>query len=626
MTIAVAHALSLPGDRAWLDDVLTRPGGPSTLSTPEKSYLMRIVAGLDLVSLVSMAELAPNGQQLYQIWLDRHGNEPQASVIWYNFGVKRMAAGDTAGAAEAHGTALRLRPDLWSAALAQGIALEKLGLTDLALAALRRSLPPSEERIRLHNELGRMLEQEGRLAESAAEMRASLLINPDQPDLQQHLIHNRQRMAAWPVLDIAVPGIDQETAALHCGPLATLALVDDPLVHRAVAADWIARKVPEPGKHLAPAKGYQHDRIRLGYLSSDFCRHAMSFLITEVLERHDREKFEIFGYCASPEDGSDERARVIAAMDHHVRIREMDDDTAAHRILADEIDILIDLNGLTRGARLGILRLKPAPIQITYLGYIGPVPLPELDYILCDAITVPPEHDALYSPKPLRLPDCFQANDSRKPVLPIVSRAEESLPEDAFVFACFSNHYKVTQTMFSAWCRILHAVPRSVLWLVDDNPQSKAALQSRAQMAGIDPTRLIFAARVPPERYRARLALADLFLDTTPYNAGTVASDALRMGLPVLTLLGKSFAARMAASLLTRIGLTECIAENIENYIELAVAMGQDVERHRELRGKISEGAWQHTLGDVESFTHNLEATLQSVCLTGQGSVGYDAG
>ena len=615
MTAAVAHPLSLPGDRSWLEAAMQRPGGLAGLAGPESAFRDRVISGLDVMALVGLAEGSAEATFLYRRWLDQHGRQPQACAIWFNLGIGLMSRGDAAGAAAAHGAALALRPDLWSAALAQGVAFERLGLVDQALATWRRSLPPPEERLRLHNELGRVLEQEGRLGEAAAELRASLLIDPDQPDVQQHLIHNRQRMAAWPPLAVDVPGIDQETAALRCGPLATLALVDDPLAHRAVAADWIARKLPPTGHRLAPFCGYGHDRIRLGYISSDFCRHAMSFLITEVLEQHDRDRFEIFGYCSSPEDGSDVRARVIAAMDHHVRIRDMDDAAAAARIRADEIDILIDLNGLTRGARLGVLRWKPAPVQITYLGYIGPVPLPELDWMLCDDIAVPEAHDALYSPRPLRIAGCFQANDSHSPDLPEVSRAAEGLPDDVFVFACFSHHYKITETLFGAWCEILAAVPDSVLWLVDDNPESRAALSRRAALAGIAPGRLIFAPRVAPVHYRARLALADLFLDTTPYNAGTVASDALRMGLPLVTLLGKSFAARMAASLLTRIGQSECIAPDLAGYVALAVAIARDGARHARLRQHLRDGAWQRTLGDVETFTRNLEASLVRVHL-----------
>ena len=615
MTAAVAHLLALPGDRSWLEAAMQRPGGLAALAGPEAAFRDRVISGLDMMALVGVAEGSAEATFLYRRWLDQHGREPQSCAIWFNLGIGLMAQGDAAGAVAAHGAALVLRPDLWSAALARGVAFEKLGLVDQALATWRSSLPPPEERLRLHNELGRVLEQEGRLGEAAVELRASLLIDPDQPDVQQHLIHNRQRMAAWPPLAVDVAGIDPETAALRCGPLATLALVDDPLAHRAVAADWIARKLPQAKRRLAPERGYGHDRIRLGYISSDFCRHAMSFLIAEVLERHDRDRFEIFGYCSSPEDGSDVRARVIAAMDHHVVIRKMDDATAAARIRADEVDILIDLNGLTRGARLGVLRWKPAPVQITYLGYIGPVPLPELDWMLCDEITVPQAHDALYSPRPLRIAGCFQANDSQSPDLPEVSRAAEGLPAEAFVFACFSHHYKITESLFGAWCEILAAVPDSVLWLVDDNPESRAALSRRAALAGIAPARLIFAPRVAPAHYRARLALADLFLDTSPYNAGTVASDALRMGLPLVTLLGKSFAARMAASLLTRIGQSECIAPDLPGYVALASAIAQDSARHARLRRHLHDGAWQRTLGDVGTFTRNLEASLIQVHL-----------
>jgi hypothetical protein len=217
------------------------------------------------------------------------------------------------------------------------------------------------------------------------------------------------------------------------GPMAAIL---DPAARARACADWIERKVPLPGNALAPASGYAHKRIRIGYLSTDFYRHAMSFLIAELLERHDRERVEVYGYCASPENGIDIRQRVIAAFDHFIPISSLTDAQAAARIRADEIDILIDLNGLKKGARLEILRWKPAPVQATYLGCIDPVPLPELDYILCDAVTIPPEMDAAYSPQPLRIEGCYQANDSTPPRAVPVSQAEEGLPQDAFVFCC----------------------------------------------------------------------------------------------------------------------------------------------------------------------------------------------
>ena len=617
MNAAFSLPFALPGDDDLIGAALALPGGSAALPADQQAQLARAVAGLDLTALVVRAESAPAAEmgRLYEHWLQAHGAEMQAAGAWHNLGVARMRSGNPAAAVLAFREALALRPDLAEAALQIGAALEAAGQPDAALAAWRRAVPAAEARAKIHKQMGRLLEVRGKLGASVDELRAALLIEPDEPDVQQHLIHNRQRIAAWPPLDLAVPGLGADAAALHCGPLAALALFDDPARQAQVCADWIARKVPPALRLLAPPRGYRHDRIRVGYLSSDFCRHAMSFLIAELLERHDRHSFEIFGYCSSPEDGSDIRDRVVAAFDQYVRIHEMSDDEAAARIRADEIDILVDLNGLTKGARLGVLRWKPAPVQITYLGYIGPVPLPELDYFLCDAITVPPTEEAAYQPKPLRIEGCYQANDGHRPVLPEVSRASEGLPAAGFVYCCASHHYKVTEEMFSAWCQIVSAVDGSVLWLVDDNPESRAALGARWQTAGLAADRLIFAPRVDPDRYRARLALADLFLDTSPYNAGTIASDALRMGLPIVTLLGRAFSARMAASLLTAVGLPECIARDLQDYMARAIALGTNTAFHARIKAHLAGDVWARTLGDAAGFTLRMEAALRSVHL-----------
>ena len=605
----------MPEDEQVLTRALARPGGIGSLPAAHLPYLSRAIVGLGLMDLVRHAEGAAlaDAMQLYEIWLTAHAGELAACAAWFNLGVARMRNGAAAQAVEAYRAALRIKPDMVEAAINLGTALEAAGQTDAALGAWRAALPAPGLRQILHNQLGRLLESKGKLGAAAEELRASLLISPHQPDVQQHLVHIRQRMTAWPAVAVDVPGLTEVEAAMNCGPLAALALFDDPALQAATGADWIARKAPRPGDPLAPEQGYDHDRIRIGYLSTDFCRHAMSFLIAELLELHDRDQFEVYGYCASPEDGSDIRARVLAAMDHYVPIKAMTDEQAARRIREDEIDVLIDLNGLTKGARVGVLRWKPAPVQITYLGYIGPIPLPELDYILCDQVTIPPAFEHLYSPKPLRIDGCYQANDSHAPVLPAVSRAAEGLPDDAFVYCCVSHHYKLTEAMWAGWCDIISAVPKSVLWLIDDNPESRAALQARWAERGLDADRLIFAARVDPDRYRARLALADLFLDTMPYNAGTIASDALRMGLPLLTLRGTAFAARMAASLLTAVGLTECIASTMDDYVGRAITFGQDRAAYRLVRGKLQGDTWMRTLGDSAGFTKRFEKVVTSV-------------
>lgn len=605
----------MPGDEASLLRAMARPGGLTQVPSGELAYLGRAVAGLDLLGLVRLAEGASDsdGLILYEFWLAAHGVEASSCAAWFNLGVLRMKRGEALGASEAYRTALRLKPDMVEAAINLGTALEASGQVEAALGAWRAALPPPAMRQVLHNQLGRVMEVQGRLGPAAEELRASLLLAPHQPDVQQHLVHLRQRMTAWPVTALDVPSVSEMEAAFHCGPLASLALWDDPKLQADGAADWIARKTPPAPERLAPAFGYRHDRIRIGYLSTDFCRHAMSFLIAELLELHDRTKFEVYGYDASPEDGSDIRARVLGALDHHVPIHGLSDEAAARAMVADEIDVLIDLNGLTKGARLGILRWKPAPVMATYLGYIGPVPLPELDYILCDDVTIPPELEAAYQPKPLRIAGCYQANDGRKPDLPPVSRAAEGLPEDAFVFTCMSHHYKLTETMWDSWCRIVAASPGSVLWLVDDNPESKAALTARWAAAGLAADRLIWAGRVDPDRYRARLALADLFLDTHPYNAGTIASDALRMGLPLVTLQGRAFAARMASSLLTAVGMPEGIARTQADYEARAIGFATDPVLHARVKAHLGGGAWDRSLGRASDFTARFEAAISSV-------------
>ena len=471
------------------------------------------------------------------------------------------------------------------------------------------ALQPDETRVALLNQRARLLESSGELAQAGEILRTSLLTKPDQPDAVQHWLHLRQRTCQWPVLAEIIPGLSRQDLLAWSGPLAALALTDDVTTQSAIAAGFLARKT-QPAPPLAPVEGYRHDRIRVGYLSSDFCSHAMSYLIAELFERHDRTRFEVHGYCASPEDGSPIRARVIAAFDRFTSVRALSDEAAAQRIRDDEIDILIDLNGLTAGGRLQVLRCKPAPVQATYLGFIGPVPLPELDYMLCDDFVVPPGIASAYQPEPMPIEGLYQANDSKRVIGPPMTRAEAGLPEGRFVFCCFSNHYKITEPMFAAWMDILRQTGDAILWLVDDNQWSKQNLRERATIAGIDPSRLIFAGRIDPASYMARLAVADVFLDTSPYNAGTIASDVIRMGLPLLTLAGQSFASRMAARMLRAIGAETGITETIEAYVFTGVMLARNPDLYATYRARFTEAAWAGSLGDIAGFTQCFEAAL----------------
>jgi predicted O-linked N-acetylglucosamine transferase (SPINDLY family) len=400
--------------------------------------------------------------------------------------------------------------------------------------------------------------------------------------------------------------------------LSALALFDSVAVQNAIAEGWIARKTTEASCALAPPQGYAHKRIRLGYMSSDYCRHAMSFLIAELFERHDRTRFEVFGYCSTREDNSGIRSRVLSAFDHVRSIRDLGDEDAARVIRADEIDILIDLNGLTQGSRIQVLRWRPAPVQATYLGFIGPVPLPELDYLFCDDYVIPPAMAALYRPNPLAIASNYQANDSKREIAPPTTRAIAGLPEEGFVFCCFSNHYKITQAVFACWMEILRQVPGSWLWLIGDNIPACANLRGAAQAAEVDPARLIFAGRVSPAQYMSRLSVADLFLDTYPYNAGTIASDAIRMGLPLLTRTGEAFASRMAARLLTAIGAGDGVASEDAAYVQAAVALARDPRAYAAYRAHFTRENWDETIGDIAGMSAQFEATLLRIAKRAQ--------
>ncbi len=577
-------------------------------------------AGASFEKLVDAAERLGANQgrtdvvALYKDWIA--AQPPGAAHLyaaWFNLGAELSLAGDAANAMSAYRMALVQQPGFAPAAINLGLLLERGGDAQAALATWQSATQSDDARTSLLNHQARLLERNGHLQAAEARLRASLLTTPMQPDVIQHWIHVRQKMCAWPVIDSQGAGIPADTLIDHCGPLAALALFDDVAVQTRISAGWIGRKTVPVAERLSPAEGYRHEKIRIGYLSSDFCRHAMSFLVAELFERHDRERFEVYGYCSTIEDGSDIRRRVTGAFDHCRTIRDLPDEQAAHVIARDEIDILVDLNGLTQGSRLQVLRWRPAPVQATYLGFIGPVPLPELDYMFCDDFVVPPRTAGSYRPAPLYIAPNYQANDSKREIGVPNTRVEAGLPATGFVFCCFSNHYKITQEMFASWMAILHRTDDSWLWLIADNEWSCRNLRLQAGRYGIDPDRLLFAGRVSPSDYMSRLAVADLFLDTFPYNAGTIASDAIRMGLPLVTRLGEAFASRMAARLLSAVGADAGIARDADDYVSTAVTLANDPTAYARYKAFFTPTNWTATIGDIGQLTRSLESMLARI-------------
>ena len=579
--------------------------------------LMQTLSFTEIQDIVNIAK-SINRQDaivpLYSSWIDVNGQtSAQVYAVWFNLGVELSNMGDRENSIISYRNAVVLKPDCYQAAVNLGLQMEGKGEIPAALEIWEQALQPNDARTMLLNHRGRVLETLKRFKEAESLLFTSLLTNPDQSDVIHHWLYLRQKMCAWPVYGEPIPGLPRDVLINKMGPLSLLALVDDLAFQNRFVEEWLSRKSPSVQPRLSPEEGYAHDRLRIGYMSSDYCNHPISFLMAELFERHDRSAFEVHGYCCSPEDGSDTRKRVIAAFDHFTRIDTLSDEQLAHKIRQDEIDILVDLNGLTANTRIFSLRWRPAPVQVTYLGYIGPIPMPELDYILADDFAIPPDQAGTYRPTPLYIPGLYQVNDTKLPVNPIPPRAAARLPEDRFVFCCFSNNYKITEEIFDAWMAILKRVDNAVLWLLADNIWAHDNMVARAKSYGIDTERLIFTDRVSPPEYLARLALADLFLDTFPYNAGTTASDALRMGLPVLTLMGKTFAARMAGDLLRTIGLEWGITTSIDDYVEKAVEAATNPAKYQEIRKAVSGDAWRKTVGNIEAFMPRLEGVYRQI-------------
>lgn len=355
-------------------------------------------------------------------------------------------------------------------------------------------------------------------------------------------------------------------------------------------------------------------RIKVAYVSADFYNHATAILMAELFEVHNKERFEIYAYSYGENIEDEWRIRLRNAFEHFHEVSDWDDKRIAEHIQAQNISIVIDLKGYTTHSRTGIFSYRPAPIQINYIGFPGTMGASFIDYIIADNTLIPPHLERFYSEKIIRLPHTYQPNDRHRIIGNTVpSRTEVGLPESGFVYCCFNNPYKVMPETFSVWMRILHAVPNSVLWLLKDEPETEANLKHQASIAGVDASRLIFAERRSIPEHLARHMLADLFLDTLPYNAHTTTSDALWTGLPVLTCMGQSFASRVAASLLNACSLTELITESRADYEKLAIELAYHPTKLATIRAKLIANRDKHPLFDTVRYAKNLETAFETI-------------
>ncbi|WP_321381212.1 hypothetical protein [Rhizobium sp.] len=371
---------------------------------------------------------------------------------------------------------------------------------------------------------------------------------------------------------------------------------------------------------VAPRRPYrpkQGDRLRVGYVSRDFYDHATMALLAGVLEGHNRDRFEVFGICHTPERlrKGPVRQRFLDCVDHYVDILALDDDAADATIRGLDLDILIDLKGFTFGNRLNLFCRRPAPIQVSYLGFPGSVIGVGIDYAIADRFVVPPSSEPFYAEKIIRLPNSYQANDNKRvQAFRNGPRSVHGLPEEGVVFCSFNQTVKIRHHVFQCWMQILKAVDGSVLWLLDMRPAVQHNLRAEALKMGVDPERIIFAPKKPMPEHVKRLCYADIALDTSPCNGHTTTADALWAGVPVVTVKGTSFASRVSESLLNAVGLSELVADDISEFGRLAIDLAQDGVRQFHLRQHLIDARSTAPLFDTARFTKDFEAALEDIC------------
>ncbi len=508
-----------------------------------------------------------------------------------------------------------------------GNAQRNLGKFEAAAASFKQSIAANPNDADVYNNLGNVERELGQLDLAITHYEKAIALAPNMHHSLMHLVHQKQHICDWGGEDnhhfnaqvLALREVVKSTPNAAIAPFAFLAMPGTTSAEQKLCANHYIEQNYLPLVALRDTLNFDHHTeakptLKIGYLSADFRLHPLAFLITELIENHDRTQFEISAYSYGMDDQTDVRQRLVDAFDDFVDIRDLNDVEAATKIHQDGIDILVDLTGYTQNSRTGIAVLKPAPIQINWLGFAGTMGAladgtPLFDYALVDKVTAP-DADA-FSEKLLYLP-CYQPNNQRE-IIKTSERNDHGLPQDGFVFCCFNQTFKITPDLFAIWMRLLKQVPNSVLWLLACNPWAKANLEKEAELADVDKERLIFAARTASANHLERQRHADLFLDTLPYNAHTTASDALAAGLPVLTCKGDTFSARVAASLLNHIGLPELICDNLADYEEKALHFAQDPAELPKVKQHLNRNKASADLFNAKKFAQSLESQYHAI-------------
>jgi predicted O-linked N-acetylglucosamine transferase (SPINDLY family) len=586
--------------------------------------LQKIAAGslslgelIDSATRLTGAGQAESTRQLYKAWIGANAGHPLLYVAYFNCSAVDGQAGDTAAAMASLRQSIAINPDFMPAYINLGGFLERSGAADQAVelwrAAVNRPAAITGNgvsyAVTLCKQIARVLTERQQVEAAEAAIQQCLEMDPHQTDIIEQYVAVRLAQCKWPAI---IPSERVSRKALMKGihPLSMAVYSDDPLLQLASADRYVRLAegdgVPSTAADRRHAPIEPGRRLRVGYISSDLRDHAVGYLMVEFFELQRNTDLDVYVYYCGPESNSALHTRYKTIVPNWTDIRKLSDEEAAQKIAADGIDILIDVNGHTRDARAGVFARRPAPIQVNWLGYPGTMGTPHHHYIVADDYIIPPESEMYYSERVLRLP-CYQPNDRNRVVAEKrPTRSEAGLPDDAFVFCCFNGTHKISKFTFERWLQILTRAPGSVLWLLDASAETKNRLAGYAEQKGVARERLVFAPKMANPHHLARYPLADLFLDTSPYGAHTTASDALWMGVPVLTLAGRAFASRVCGSLVRAAGLTDLVVTRPQDYVDRAVALAHDRSAIQAYKAQLDANRLNCRLFDTQKLVDGL--------------------
>jgi predicted O-linked N-acetylglucosamine transferase (SPINDLY family) len=537
--------------------------------------------------------------------------DPDHVLALHNRGTTLLALKRSAAALADFQKVLAIQPGYVLALHNSGIALNDLGRSEDAVTASNAALAVKPDYPEALHNRGIAWSRLRRYDRAVDDFERMLRLAPDFNYGRGTLLHAKLQCCKW---DSIAEDREQVIAGVREGkradrPFAFLAISDSPRDQLQCARTFAAEHIPAMPAPVWNGERYRHDRIRLAYVSGDFREHSLAYLMAELFERHDRARFETIAVSCGPDEASPMRTRLRGAFDRFIDVGAQGDHDVAKLMRRLEVDVAVDLMGFTQNTRTGILSFRPAPVQVSYLGYAGTMGVGYIDYIVADRHLIPDGERDFYTEKVVQLPDTYLVNDTtlRRPAR-MPTRADSGLPDTGFVFCSFNNSYKITPAMFDVWMRLLRAVEGSVLWLFVRDPAAAANLRAEAERRGVEASRLVFAPHLKLDEHLARQSLADLFLDTFPYNAHTTAAHALWAGVPLVTCRGTTFVGRVAASVLTAIGLPELITGSLDDYERLALQLATDADRLARLRAKLAAQRSTAPLFDTDRFRRHIEA------------------